>query len=177
MSLRNALLSLAALSLLSAPLAARADDDADSEQANELSTQHWGPDSGWNVPGGTGWGRDNDNGWRQDQRGNWDHDEQWGDGRWNDDRMRIQPVPQRPPRPWPNHHGRYELQTVQRWVPGRYESVWVPESCRFRPRLGRTVCQGGFYDQRWVPGHYETVQEWVWVPHRVRRGFTVTVGG
>jgi hypothetical protein len=163
MSLRNALLSLAALSLLSAPLAARADDDTDSAQADELSAQHWGQDSGRNIPGGTGWG--NGNGWNSDQRGNWDND------------MRTQPVPQQPPRSWPNRQGRYELQTVQRWVPGGYESVWVPESCRFRPRLGRTVCQGGFYDQRWVPGHYETAQEWVWVPHRPRRGFTVTVGG
>src|SRR5262245_3140358 len=59
--------------------------------------------------------------------------------------------------------GRYELQNVQRWVPGRY--VDVP-------------CHGGSTVQ-WQPGYYTTVQEWVWVegfdrPHRFgRHGFGV----
>ncbi|ADO68788.1 hypothetical protein [Stigmatella aurantiaca] len=73
-----------------------------------------------------------------------------------------------PPRP-SNQEGRYELQTVQEWSPGRYEKVWVPEECRYRPRRGVQQCQGGYYEQRWVPGRYETVEKWVWVPGRYHR--------
>lgn len=74
------------------------------------------------------------------------------------------------PRPM-NSRGRYELQTVQRWTPGRYEQVWVPEQCVERGhRRGRHVkCRGGYYDKQWVPGGYVTVQEWVWVPYGGRR--------
>ncbi|XXF78729.1 hypothetical protein P2318_02935 [Myxococcaceae bacterium GXIMD 01537] len=68
------------------------------------------------------------------------------------------------PRPPPRQHGRYEMQTVQRFVPGRYEQVWVPEQCDYRHRRRAVRCSGGYYEQQWVPGRYETVQEWVWVP-------------
>ncbi|MFP2962212.1 hypothetical protein ACLEPN_31635 [Myxococcus sp. 1LA] len=64
-----------------------------------------------------------------------------------------------------NARGRYELQTVNRWVQGRYERVWVPEVCseRGNRRARVTRCTGGFYEQRWIPARYEPVQEWVWV--------------
>lgn len=75
------------------------------------------------------------------------------------------------PRPGPprNQEGRYELKLVQQWVPGRYEQVWVPEQCKYKPRWGTVKCRGGYYDQRWVEGHYETVEQWVWVPARWRQ--------
>jgi hypothetical protein len=69
-----------------------------------------------------------------------------------------------------NRNGRYELRTVQKWVAGRYEQVWVPQDCSDRSRRYIMKCQEGRYEQRWVPGHYEKVQEWVWVP-APRRGY------
>ncbi|AGC48740.1 hypothetical protein MYSTI_07468 [Myxococcus stipitatus DSM 14675] len=72
------------------------------------------------------------------------------------------------PRPAPRARGRYELQTVNRWVDGRYEQVWVPEVCRERHgRRGHhsTRCRGGYYENRWVPGRYEQSTEWVWVSY------------
>lgn len=77
------------------------------------------------------------------------------------------PRPSRPSRP-SGQEGRYELQTVQVWSPGRYEQVWVPEQCHYRPRRGKH-CEGGYYQQQWVPGRYETVEKWVWVPIRYHR--------
>jgi hypothetical protein len=75
------------------------------------------------------------------------------------------------PQPTPPQYeqGRYELKLTQQWVPGRYEQVWVPEDCRYRPRRGTTKCRGGYYEQRWVEGRYETVEQWVWVPSRWQR--------
>lgn len=75
------------------------------------------------------------------------------------------------PQPTPprNQHGRYELRLVQQWVPGRYEQVWVPEKCKYRPRWGTVKCRGGYYEQQWVEGHYETAEQWVWVPARRHR--------
>ncbi len=70
------------------------------------------------------------------------------------------------PRPPQNQQGRYELKIVQQWVPGRYEQVWVPEQCHYKPRRGVTKCRGGYYEQRWVEGRYENVEQWVWVPSR-----------
>ncbi|MDY7225893.1 hypothetical protein [Hyalangium rubrum] len=72
----------------------------------------------------------------------------------------------RNPRPSPpaNQQGRYELKVVQKWVPARYEQVWVPQECKYKPRRNTTKCEGGYYEQRQVPGHYEQVEEWVWVP-------------
>ncbi|GHG80104.1 hypothetical protein [Comamonas sp. JC664] len=71
------------------------------------------------------------------------------------------------PRPPAHARGRYELQTVNRYVEGRYERVWVPEVCseRNNRRSRVTRCTGGFYEQRWVPARYEPVQEWVWVSY------------
>ncbi|MFP2912657.1 hypothetical protein ACLESD_48135 [Pyxidicoccus sp. 3LFB2] len=71
------------------------------------------------------------------------------------------------PLPPPKARGRYELQTVNRYVEGRHERVWVPEVCKERHnrRSRVTKCTGGFYEQRWVPARYEQVQEWVWIPH------------
>ncbi|MCE9670931.1 hypothetical protein LY474_24280 [Myxococcus stipitatus] len=72
------------------------------------------------------------------------------------------------PRPPPRAQGRYELQTVNRWVEGRYERVWVPEVCteQRRGRHGRvTRCTEGHFEQRWVPGRYERATEWVWVSY------------
>ncbi len=82
---------------------------------------------------------------------------------------RYHPAPPPPPAPPPRSHrprqsGRYELQTVQKFVPGHYEQVWVEQNCRYRPRRHVTKCEGGHYEQRWVEGYYQSVQEWVWVP-------------
>lgn len=70
------------------------------------------------------------------------------------------------PLPPPQARGRYELQTVSRWVEGGYEEVWVPEVCETRHRRHKRVtrCTGGYYEQRQRPGYYEQVQDWVWVP-------------
>jgi hypothetical protein len=71
------------------------------------------------------------------------------------------------PLPPPQARGRYEMQTVSRWVEGGYEQVWVPEVCETRHRRYKRVtrCTGGYYEQRQLAGHYEQVQEWVWVPY------------
>jgi hypothetical protein len=70
-----------------------------------------------------------------------------------------------PPRPSPrSRDGRYELQTVQTNVPGRYERVWVAERCVTTRRHVRS-CEAGHYEQRWVPGYTESSQQWVWIPY------------
>jgi hypothetical protein len=69
-----------------------------------------------------------------------------------------------PPPGYSGRRGRYELQTVSHWVPGRFEEVWVPERCKTRGHGRRVKCKGGFYDRRWVPAHQIQSQEWVWVP-------------
>lgn len=76
------------------------------------------------------------------------------------------PLPQPPRSSWPRQEGRYELETVRKWVPGHYERVWVERDCRYKPRRGETKCKGGYYDERWVEGYYQSTQEWVWVPGR-----------
>lgn len=65
--------------------------------------------------------------------------------------------------------GRYELQNVQRWVPGQQTQVWVAGQCYGR-RHGRggwggrqQRCTPGHYETQWTPGRYETTQQWVWV--------------
>jgi hypothetical protein len=73
-------------------------------------------------------------------------------------------------RPMPPTHsgqGRYELRTMQRWVEGQWQQVWVPEQCVTRQRGWKTRvrCQPGYYDSRWTPGHYVTAQQWVWIPY------------
>lgn len=78
------------------------------------------------------------------------------------------PMPVRP-RGAPSH-GRYELQTVQREVPGYYENVWVERMCT-TTRRGRVIdCVPGHNERRWVPGYLQSVQEWVWVPYYSRYG-------
>lgn len=80
------------------------------------------------------------------------------------------PPPAQPSRSqWPREQGRYELQTVQRWVPGHYEQVWVGERCDSGRRYIQR-CVQGHYEQRWMEGYHQSVQEWVWVPFRSRRG-------
>jgi hypothetical protein len=69
--------------------------------------------------------------------------------------------------------GQYQMQNVQRWVPGVQQQVWVPGECRGngggwhhgRGRWGRQQqqCSQGYYTTVTTPGHYETTQEWVWV--------------
>ncbi|ATB29144.1 hypothetical protein [Melittangium boletus] len=69
-----------------------------------------------------------------------------------------------PPRPNTSRRdGRYELRTVQKQVPGRYERVWVAERCEPVRRRAAQRCEPGHYERRWVPGYTETQQEWVWV--------------
>ena len=67
--------------------------------------------------------------------------------------------------------GRYELQNVQRWVPGQQQQVWVNGSCdeRRRGRGGWRRCTQGHYRTVWTPGRYETRQEWVWVAYQQPR--------
>jgi hypothetical protein len=70
--------------------------------------------------------------------------------------------------------GHYEQRAVQRWVPGQYQQVWVPQQCTTRYmqrgwyRTAANVCVPGHYDQQWTAGHYETIQQQVWVPHGFR---------
>lgn len=76
------------------------------------------------------------------------------------------------------HHqgpGRWELQTVQRWVEGRMEQRWVEPVCYGRRHWRR--CTEGGYQNVWVPGHYEDRQEWVWVapPARHHARFRASV--
>ncbi len=84
--------------------------------------------------------------------------------------QQAEPCPAEPPRGFKRHQGRYEVRSVQRWVEGRYQQVWVPEQCSMRERQRGWVRQTGYvcvpahYDRRWVPAHYETAQQWVWVP-------------
>jgi hypothetical protein len=65
--------------------------------------------------------------------------------------------------------GRYEQRSVQRFVQGQYQQIWVPEQCSMRMRQrgwwrqAGTVCVPAHYDQQWTPGHYESTQQWVWV--------------
>ena len=70
------------------------------------------------------------------------------------------------PEPVSRPGGRYELRTVQNWVPGHHERVWVPEVChtKHRKHSRKTVCRDGYYDERWVEGYYQQAEEWVWVP-------------
>ena len=57
--------------------------------------------------------------------------------------------------------GHYETRSVQTWVPGYYESVYVP-ICRTGWR-GQTRCHSGYSQQVFRPGHYENTSQQVWV--------------
>ena len=60
--------------------------------------------------------------------------------------------------------GRYELRSVQQWVPGQVTQVYVPGVCRSSPSGFARFCSEGRYETRQGPGYYQTVQQWVWVP-------------
>ena len=77
-------------------------------------------------------------------------------------------LPPQPPNGVPQQTGRYELQTVNQWVPGRYEQVFVQGQCftKYKKHRTKTVCTDGYYENRWVEGRYQQVQQWVWVDHR-----------
>jgi hypothetical protein len=62
--------------------------------------------------------------------------------------------------------GHYELQAVQKWTEGYYQSVWVAGDCVGRHFV--KVCSPGYYRQDWVPGRYVTEQQWVWVDRHDR---------
>ena len=72
-----------------------------------------------------------------------------------------------PPRPAPRPHGRYELHTVDVWVPGYSEQVWQEGHCKEHRRGKWRKCTDGHYVTRHVPGYYEQQQDWVWVPAHV----------
>jgi hypothetical protein len=76
-------------------------------------------------------------------------------------------------------YGRYEWQTVQRWVPAQTAQVWVEGRCVTkrhgrRGRFEHTRCLPGRYETVTTPGRYETTQDWVWVAYSppVRQGAT-----
>ena len=160
MALKTGIFSLA-LGALLLGTSAMADD-------NQFQAQQYGDDQA-ESQGFRGGYRGDDR--RDDHRdGRWnDHDRQYGRPAYghvhsSDCRHGTQPAPPQ------NQQGRYELRQVQQWVPGRYEQVWVPQDCRYKPRWGTTKCRGGYYDQRWVEGHYQVAEQWVWVPYRWNRG-------
>lgn len=76
-------------------------------------------------------------------------------------------LPPAPPSGIPQQTGRYELQTVQNWVPGYYEQVRIPGQCftQYKRHHTKTVCSQDRYESRWVEGRYEQVQQWVWVDY------------
>ncbi|MFL5319646.1 MAG: hypothetical protein ACJ790_08300 [Myxococcaceae bacterium] len=64
--------------------------------------------------------------------------------------------------------GHYELRTVNEFVPGRYDQVWVPASCTYQRwghwgHHGRQVCSPGYYTQQWIPGRYVETSKYVFV--------------
>lgn len=77
-------------------------------------------------------------------------------------------LPPAPPSGVPQQTGRYELQTVSHYVPGRYEEVVIPGVCHTRHKRHRTqtVCTHDRVERHWVEGRYEQVQQWVWVDYR-----------
>jgi len=146
--IRRAILSLSAIALF-APAIAAADD--------AVPCPHEPPQAQYTPPG-TPAGNAQDVGWRWGDR---DDDDRWDrDGDRDDE--------------WRHHRrGRWELQTFNRWVEGRYDQVWVPQQCQTANNPGqwgrwgrRVFCQPAHYESRWIPGRYEQVQQWVWVPWR-----------
>lgn len=105
-----------------------------------------------------------------------------------------------PPPPRAEPQGRYEIRTVQKWIPGYQEKVWVAEQCttvtKHKDKHGkhkgkgkkhghykhetvtRTVCEPGHYATRWVEGRHVNEEQWVWVsyspPHHPSRPVVVS---
>lgn len=187
MAFKLGISTLALGALLLGSTAARADDD-DARRWNNNNEQN-AQQNNWNGQDDDGlnrWNSNAQNSWNNDWNGPQDGQQAF---RYDDDDERTRRFLEvhvhtgachhgQAPRPV-DSRGRYALQTVQRWVPARYEQVWVPEQCYERGhgrgrghghgRGGETRCRGGYYEQRMVPGRYETVQEWVWVPYGGRR--------
>src|SRR5690242_21822298 len=69
--------------------------------------------------------------------------------------------PVAPPPGQPVVGGHYEWRTVNEWVPGSYQQVYVPGRCHVR--AWRSWCRPGFYRTEWNPGHYAPVNQQVWV--------------
>jgi hypothetical protein len=151
----------AALSLSLAPLAARADENqqqpCDQQQPqNDPQTYQQSYDQQYQQ-------------YRQDQPAYYGQPYQ------------QQPVYQQPAYPpmdrQGDRSGRYEQRIIQRWVPGQYRSVWVPEQCSYRfrergwgwHRREANVCVPAHYTQQWTTGYYESVPQWVWVPYAMNR--------
>jgi hypothetical protein len=151
MALKTGIFSLALGALLLGSTAQADDTQQFQDQQDDTQVQAQGFRGGDNQP------RDNDDN-RQYGRGP-DQD------RGSHGRYRRMPQPQ-PPQ---NQQGRYELKLMQQWTAGRYEQVWVPQDCHYKPRWGASKCRDGYYDQQWVAAHYETVEQWVWVPARWQR--------
>ncbi|WP_241758957.1 hypothetical protein [Pyxidicoccus parkwayensis] len=154
MALKTGIASLVLGSLLFSSTAALAEDGSVRDWANQEASRRTNNTNPTNEYRND---RRDDRDYRDDRRGG--HVEVHV----HSDACRHGPAPMPPAQA----RGRYELQTVNRYVDGRYERVWVPEVCNERyGRRGRvTRCTGGYYDQQWVAGHYEAVQEWVWVSY------------
>lgn len=107
-----------------------------------------------------GWGRERreerrEHGRRGEERR---ERERWERERWQRQQVVVAPTMAVPPA---QAGGHYQVQLVRRWVPGRYEQVWVPGSC-----VGfgyARVCSQGQYQNVWRAGAYQDVQENVWV--------------
>lgn len=80
--------------------------------------------------------------------------------------------------------GRWELRTVNHWVPATEQTVWVPGYCAPGHRHHQhRRCVPGYSERRVTPGYTQARQEWVWVaappyPHRPmhRPAVAVTFG-
>jgi hypothetical protein len=172
MALKTGIASLVLGTLLFGSTAALAEEGSVRDWANQEAARR--------TNGGNNNHRDDDRRDRHDDRRDRDdrgHDRGHGGGNGyvevhvHGSACRHGPEPRPPPRA---PRGRYELQTVNRYVEGRRERVWVPEVCeeRHRRRSRVTKCTGGYYDERWVPARYEQVQEWVWVPYGHHGGWS-----
>ena len=64
-----------------------------------------------------------------------------------------------------DRRGRYELRSVQQWVPGATRQVYVAGFCHRSPSGFAQICSPGRYETQQDPGYYTTVQQWVWVPY------------
>ncbi|MDY7232308.1 hypothetical protein [Hyalangium rubrum] len=165
MALKTGIFSLALSALLLGSTAMAQDTQVNTQQnltaAPEAQAFHGGHDQPSYYDGRDDHGRYDDRRDRHDRHDRHDRRDRRGRFEVHIHTGNCHHGPQ--PAPPQNEQGRYELRLTQQWVPGRYEQVWVPQDCRYRPRRAVTKCTGGYYDQRWVEGRYETVEQWVWV--------------